>query len=125
MPTATTGPGPATPTRWWTGSRPAPRGASTVPTSPTSSTSAAGPASGPGRFRRPGGRGLGVDPDARMADLARRHGLEVEVSTFEAWHNAGRSFDSVVSGQAWHWVDPVAGTATAARAARPRGRLRR
>src|SRR6185503_13318535 len=53
MPTATTGPGPATPTRWWTGSRPAPRGASTVPTSPTSSTSAAGPASWPGSSRRP------------------------------------------------------------------------
>src|SRR4029077_5088613 len=62
-------------------------------------------------------------PDARMADLARRHGLEVEVSTFEAWHNAGRSFDAVVSGQAWHWVDPVAGAATAARALRPGGRL--
>lgn len=75
------------------------------------------------QFQAAGCRVLGVDPDARMADLARRHGLEVEVSTFEAWHNAGRAFDAVVSGQAWHWVDPVAGAATAARALRPGGRL--
>src|SRR4029077_1673313 len=75
------------------------------------------------QFQAAGCGVLGVDPDARMADLARRHGLEVEVSTFEAWHNAGRSFDAVVSGQAWHWVDPVAGAATAARALRPGGRL--
>ena len=75
------------------------------------------------QFQAAGCRVLGVDPDARMANLARRRGLEVEVSTFEAWHNAGRSFDAVVSGQAWHWVDPVAGAATAARALRPGGRL--
>jgi len=75
------------------------------------------------QFQAAGCRVLGVDPDARMADLARRHGLEVEVSRFEAWHSAGRAFDAVVSGQAWHWVDPVAGAATAARALRPGGRL--
>jgi SAM-dependent methyltransferase len=76
-----------------------------------------------GQFQAAGCRVLGVDPDARMAELARRHGLEVEVSMFEAWHSAGRAFDAVVSGQAWHWVDPVAGAATAARALRPGGRL--
>jgi SAM-dependent methyltransferase len=75
------------------------------------------------QFQTAGCRVLGIDPDARMADLARRHGLEVEVSTFEAWHSAGRAFDAVVCGQAWHWVDPVAGAATAARALRPGGRL--
>ena len=37
------------------------------------------------QFQAAGCRVLGVDPDARMADLARRHGLEVEVSRFEAW----------------------------------------
>ncbi|MEV4510063.1 class I SAM-dependent methyltransferase [Dactylosporangium sp. NPDC049525] len=66
---------------------------------------------------------LGVEPDARMAAFARRGGLEVEVSTFEAWDPAGRRFDAVVAGQAWHWVDPRAGAAAAARVLRPGGRL--
>jgi SAM-dependent methyltransferase len=74
------------------------------------------------QFQAAGCRVLGVDPDARMADLARRYGLKIEVSTFEAWDSAGRAFDAVVAGQAWHWVDPVAGAATAARALRPGGR---
>lgn len=42
-----------------------------------------------------GCRVLGVDPDARMADLARRHGVDVEVAAFEAWDPAGRDFDAV------------------------------
>jgi SAM-dependent methyltransferase len=66
---------------------------------------------------------LGVEPDARMAAFARQGGLEVEVSTFEAWDPAGRRFDAVVAGQAWHWVDPVAGAAAAARVLRPGGRI--
>ncbi|MFQ5554894.1 MAG: class I SAM-dependent methyltransferase [Acidimicrobiia bacterium] len=56
---------------------------------------------------------LGVEPDRRMADVARAHGLAVEESTFEAWDPAGRGFDLVVSGQAWHWVDPLVGPAKA------------
>jgi SAM-dependent methyltransferase len=74
-------------------------------------------------FQAAGCRVLGVDPDARMAELARQAGLEVEVATFEAWEPAGRAFDAVVAGQAWHWVDPVAGAAKAAQALRPAGRL--
>ena len=66
---------------------------------------------------------LGVDPDARMAGHARERGLEVEVATFETWATNGRAFDTVVSGQAWHWVDPVAGAAKAAAALRPGGRF--
>jgi SAM-dependent methyltransferase len=66
---------------------------------------------------------LGVEPDARMAEFARRGGVEVEVSTFEAWDPAGRNFDAVIAGTAWHWVDPVAGAAKAARVLRPGGRL--
>jgi SAM-dependent methyltransferase len=66
---------------------------------------------------------LGVEPDARMADFARRSGIEVEVSTFEAWDPADRTFDAVVAGMAWHWVDPVAGAAKAAHVLRPGGRL--
>lgn len=66
---------------------------------------------------------LGVDPDARMAAFARDSGVPVEVATFETWNPADRTFDAVVAGQAWHWVDPVAGAAKAARVLRPGGRL--
>ncbi len=66
---------------------------------------------------------LGVEPDARMAEFARRGGFEVDVATFEAWDDAGRRFDAVVAGQAWHWVDPVEGAAKAARVLRPGGLL--
>jgi SAM-dependent methyltransferase len=75
------------------------------------------------QFRAAGCSVLGVEPDARMAAFARRCGLEVEVSTFEAWDPAGRQFDAVVAGTAWHWVDPVAGAAKAAHVLRPGGRL--
>ncbi|AYF74526.1 class I SAM-dependent methyltransferase [Nocardia yunnanensis] len=66
---------------------------------------------------------LGVEPDSRMADFARATGIEVEVGTFERWDPAGRSFDAVIAGTAWHWVDPVAGAAQAARVLRPGGLL--
>ncbi|MFC3994200.1 class I SAM-dependent methyltransferase [Actinoplanes siamensis] len=66
---------------------------------------------------------LGVEPDARMAGFARRHGTDVEVATFETWEPAGRDFDIVVAGQSWHWVDPVAGADKAARVLRPGGLL--
>jgi SAM-dependent methyltransferase len=75
------------------------------------------------QFQAAGARVLGVDPDARMAAFARRSGVEVEVARFEEWEPAGREFDAVVAGQAWHWVDPVAGAAKAARVLRPDGRL--
>lgn len=66
---------------------------------------------------------LGVDPDARMVEFARSTGVSAEVGTFEEWEPAGRTYDAVVAGQAWHWVDPVAGAAKAARILRPGGRL--
>jgi SAM-dependent methyltransferase len=75
------------------------------------------------QFQAAGGQVLGVDPDERMADLARRSGIEVEVAAIETWDPAGRQFDAVIAGQAWHWVDPVAGAAKAAQALRPGGRL--
>jgi SAM-dependent methyltransferase len=75
------------------------------------------------QFQAAGCRVLGVDPDGRMAGLARQGGIEVEVAKFEAWDPAGREFDAVIAGQAWHWVDPVAGAAKAAQALRPGGRL--
>lgn len=76
------------------------------------------------QFRAAGCRVLGVEPDPRMADFARRSsGVDVEVATFEDWDPAGRTFDSVVAATAWHWVDPVAGTVKAAQVLRPGGLL--
>ena len=75
------------------------------------------------QFQAAGCMVLGVEPDARMADFARRTGVEVEVATFETWESAGRAFDAVIAGTAWHWVDPVAGAAKAAQVLRPGGRL--
>ncbi len=75
------------------------------------------------QFQAAGCRVLGVDPDARLAEFARRSGVQVEVSTFEAWEPAGRTFDAVVSGESWHWVDPAAGATKAAEVLRPGGRL--
>jgi SAM-dependent methyltransferase len=75
------------------------------------------------QFRAAGRTVLGVEPDPRMADVAQTTGIEVEVATFEAWEPAGRTFDAVVSGTAWHWVDPVAGAAKAARVLRRGGVL--
>ncbi len=75
------------------------------------------------QFQAAGCRVLGVDPDARMAGLARRFGVEAEVAKFEDWDPAGREFDAAIAGQAWHWVDPVAGAAKAAQVLRPGGRL--
>ncbi|MFB9238186.1 class I SAM-dependent methyltransferase [Plantactinospora siamensis] len=75
------------------------------------------------QFQAAGCTVLGVEPDPRMADFARRTGVPVEVGTFEDWNPAGRRFAAVVAGTAWHWIDPVAGAAKAARALRPGGRL--
>jgi SAM-dependent methyltransferase len=68
-------------------------------------------------------RVVGVEVDERMAAYARRGGFPVEVGRFEDWEPAGRRFDAVVSGQSWHWIDPVAGAARAAEALRAGGRL--
>ncbi|MFI7350767.1 class I SAM-dependent methyltransferase [Streptomyces sp. NPDC049936] len=75
------------------------------------------------QFQAAGCAVLGVEPDARMADFARARGLRVEVATFEAWQPGDRRFDAVVAAQSWHWVDPLAGAAKAARVLRPGGRL--
>ncbi|MGZ4288410.1 MAG: class I SAM-dependent methyltransferase [Solirubrobacteraceae bacterium] len=75
------------------------------------------------QFQAAGCQVLGVEPDTRLAEFARNSGVEVEVSTLEAWNAGGRTFDVVVSGESWHWVDPVAGAAKAAEVLRPGGRL--
>src|ERR1700722_15138371 len=74
-------------------------------------------------FQAAGCRVLGIEPDPRMAALARQAGTEVETARFEDWDPAGRAFDAVIAAQAWHWVDMTAGAARAAAALRPGGRL--
>jgi SAM-dependent methyltransferase len=74
-------------------------------------------------LRERGAEVLGVEPDARMARVARDHGLEVELARFEDWRPRGRRFQLVACGQAWHWIDPLDGAARAAEALEPGGRL--
>jgi SAM-dependent methyltransferase len=74
-------------------------------------------------FRARGCDVLGVEPDPRMAGVAESHGIRVEVAKFEVWDPARRIFDLVVSGQAWHWVDPSLGPIKAAAVLVPGGRL--
>ena len=74
-------------------------------------------------FAAAGCQVLGLDPDPRMAGLARDGGTATEVAKFEDWDAAGRTFDTVVAAQSWHWVDPAAGAAKAAQVLRPDGRL--
>jgi SAM-dependent methyltransferase len=75
------------------------------------------------QFEAAGCRVLGVDVDERMAAFAREQGLTVEVAPFESWDPAGRSFDGVIAGQTWHWIDPIAGAAKAGEVLRRDGRL--
>jgi trans-aconitate methyltransferase len=66
---------------------------------------------------------LGLEPDARMAAVARRNGVTVEGGTFETWDPNGRRFHLLIAGQAWHWVDPHIGAVKACEVLRPKGRV--
>jgi SAM-dependent methyltransferase len=66
---------------------------------------------------------LGVELDPRMAEVARRYGVDVEVARFEEWRDAGRRFDLVTFGDAWHWIDPSKGIAKVASILDPAGML--
>ncbi|WP_348536330.1 class I SAM-dependent methyltransferase [Mycobacterium sp. OTB74] len=50
---------------------------------------------------------LAVEPDSRMAELAKEKGVTVELATFEDWDDTGRRFDLILFGQSFHWVDPA------------------
>lgn len=75
------------------------------------------------QFQAAGCKVHGVEPDARMAALARRLGTDADVAKFEDWEPGERRFDVVAAGTAWHWIDLAAGAAKAARALRPGGLL--
>lgn len=68
---------------------------------------------------------LGVELDPRMAEIARRHGVDVEIARFEEWKDAERRFDLVTFGDAWHWIDPAKGLAKVASILEPGGMLAR
>jgi SAM-dependent methyltransferase len=70
-----------------------------------------------------GAKVLGVELASPMAEIARGHGVEVEVAAFEGWDATGRTFDRVTSAQAWHWLDLPIATAKAASVLRPGGKL--
>ncbi len=71
---------------------------------------------------------VALEPGANMAGVLRRNvaafpAVSVEVTTFEAWGGAGRSFDLAISAQAFHWVDPAVRIPKAAAALRRGGAL--
>lgn len=72
-----------------------------------------------------GGSLIAVDPDAAMLAALRRSlpGVETRVGTAEALPLPDESVDAVLLGQAWHWVDPVAGSAEIGRVVSPGGVL--
>jgi SAM-dependent methyltransferase len=49
---------------------------------------------------------LAVEPDLRMAKIAKEKGILIEIGTFENSDPAERSFDLIVFGQSFHWVNP-------------------
>jgi SAM-dependent methyltransferase len=67
-----------------------------------------------------GVRVAGVEPDERMATLARSHGIAVEVTPLERW--SPTSCDLMYAAQSWHWVDFTVGASVAAAAVRLGGR---
>ena len=74
------------------------------------------------QFQALGCRVLGLDPDARMAGLAQRYGVEAEVAKFEDWNPAGRAFDAAIAEARLGWTR-VAAAAKAAQVLRHGGRL--
>lgn len=72
-----------------------------------------------------GAETVAVDPDAEM--LTTLHAAVPDVPTFvgsaEALPLPDASVDAVMLGQAWHWVDPAAGSVEVARVLRPGGVL--
>lgn len=66
---------------------------------------------------------LAVEPDERMAELARRKGIETEVATFEEWEPNGRRFDIVLFAASFHWVNPAIALPKVRELLTARGRL--
>lgn len=80
-------------------------------------------------FLEAGHRVVGVDPSAEMAAVAREQNRDVGVrfavvvAELETWEGPGEPADLVVSGQAWHWMDPLERFVAARRLLREGGSL--
>ena len=68
---------------------------------------------------------LGVELDPRMAEVARGQGVPVEIARFEEWDDAGRRFDLLTCGDAWHWIEPSRGAEKVSQVLRPGGAFAR
>jgi SAM-dependent methyltransferase len=67
---------------------------------------------------------IAVEPDPAMrAVLSGIDGLEVREGTGEHLPLEDASVDAVIASSSWHWVEPSAGVAEAARVLTPRGTL--
>ena len=77
-----------------------------------------------------GVHGVGVEPDASMAALARLKleqytGWRVDITDFEDWepNKSELPFDLVIAAESWHWVSRRQGARLAQRVLRPGGWL--
>ncbi|MCV7012062.1 class I SAM-dependent methyltransferase [Mycolicibacterium madagascariense] len=75
------------------------------------------------QFVERGATVLALEPDPRMAAVARRKGIEVEIDTFERWPSHGRTFDLVTFAASFHWVDSSVALPKIREILRPGGRL--
>lgn len=66
---------------------------------------------------------IGIEPDNRMACVARSHHVEVIVTAFEQWVPDVSDFDLITAGTSWHWIDPDIGYEKAASLLKVGGRL--
>ena len=68
---------------------------------------------------------VAIDPDPEMLRVLREHvhGVPTFVGSAESLPLPDATLDAVLLGQAWHWVDPVAGSAEVARVLRRGGVL--
>ena len=66
---------------------------------------------------------IAIEPDERMAKIARSHHVKVIVSKFEQWTPKNKDFDLITAGTSWHWIDPKVGYDKAASILKPGGRL--
>jgi SAM-dependent methyltransferase len=71
-------------------------------------------------------RGLRVDPiepDADMAAVLRGKGVDVDVTTFEAWPVRAETYRLLYAAQAWHWIESADRYEKAAAALTPGGTI--
>jgi SAM-dependent methyltransferase len=72
---------------------------------------------------RAGWKVVGIEPDQRMAEVARLQGVNVIITTFEQWDAPQSKIDLITAGTSWHWVDPNVGYDKAALVLRQGGIL--